>query len=193
MAIPLDHIRRALAAYEPRAAATVGTWRAAVAMILSARDDDPEVLFIERARRPGDPWSGHMAFPGGRVDRTDPHPRFTAERETQEEVGLGLGPAELLGRLDDQRGRRAGTSSGVVISAYVYYLESQPALQINEEVEEVMWVPMSTLVASTHRVDYRYPLAPTEVFPGILVGKPERHVVWGLTYRFLESFFEIVG
>jgi hypothetical protein len=25
------------------------------------------------------------------------------------------------------------------------------------------------------------------------VGGPERHVVWGLTYRFLEIFFEIVG
>ena len=30
-------------------------------------------------------------------------------------------------------------------------------------------------------------------FPGILVGAPDRHVVWGLTYRFLEVFFEVVG
>ncbi len=24
-------------------------------------------------------------------------------------------------------------------------------------------------------------------------GEPERHVVWGLTYRFLEFFFEVMG
>jgi hypothetical protein len=30
-------------------------------------------------------------------------------------------------------------------------------------------------------------------YPGIVVGDPVRHVVWGLTYRFLEVFFEIVG
>ena len=30
-------------------------------------------------------------------------------------------------------------------------------------------------------------------FPGICVGEPDRHVVWGLTYRFLEVFFEITG
>ena len=30
-------------------------------------------------------------------------------------------------------------------------------------------------------------------FPAILVGNPERHIVWGLTYRFLEVFFEVVG
>ena len=37
-------------------------------MVLANQPDGPSVLFIERARHPGDPWSGHMAFPGGRVD-----------------------------------------------------------------------------------------------------------------------------
>jgi len=30
-------------------------------------------------------------------------------------------------------------------------------------------------------------------FPGIVVGEPDRHVVWGLTYRFLEVFFRAIG
>ena len=29
--------------------------------------------------------------------------------------------------------------------------------------------------------------------PGIRVGVPEGQIVWGLTYRFLESFLRIVG
>ena len=30
-----------------------------------------EVLFIKRAEKAGDPWSGHMAFPGGHRDAED--------------------------------------------------------------------------------------------------------------------------
>ena len=30
-------------------------------------------------------------------------------------------------------------------------------------------------------------------YPGILVGIPERQVVWGLTYRILEGFFSLLG
>ncbi|MFN7699333.1 MAG: NUDIX domain-containing protein [Deltaproteobacteria bacterium] len=47
--------------------------RAAVAAILRERAPGaPEVLFIRRAEKPGDPWSGHMAFPGGKQEPGDP-------------------------------------------------------------------------------------------------------------------------
>ncbi|MEP6687797.1 MAG: NUDIX domain-containing protein, partial [Gemmatimonadales bacterium] len=59
------------------------------------------VLLIRRADRAGDPWSGHMALPGGRREETDPDLVATAVRETFEEVGLSLAPADLLGSLDD--------------------------------------------------------------------------------------------
>jgi hypothetical protein len=32
-----------------------------------------------------------------------------------------------------------------------------------------------------------------ETYPGILVGDPDRHVVWGLTYRFVEMFRSVAG
>ena len=62
--------------------------RAAVAMILRDEGGEAQILMIKRAARDGDPWSGHMAFPGGRMEKEDQSLRETAIRETFEEVGL---------------------------------------------------------------------------------------------------------
>jgi 8-oxo-dGTP pyrophosphatase MutT (NUDIX family) len=189
-----DEIRRALTAPAPRLVADPARPRAAVAVVLRETEEaarDPEVLLIERAQHEHDPWSGHMAFPGGRVDPGDPDSRAAAERETLEEVGLALGGADLLGRLDDLEGRHAGRRLPLVISAWVYHVGREPGpLSLNYEVQEALWVPMRRLVDPRHHVEYPTPWAG---YPGILVGRPGRHVVWGLTYRFLELFLERLG
>lgn len=187
----LNDIRSVLAEHEPRLVGRARTPFASVAMILAGASRDPEVLFIERARREGDPWSGHMAFPGGRYEADDLDLRRTAERETSEEVGLDLSGAEHLGRLDDQEGRRAGATGGIFIAGYAYYLPETTPLELSHEVEEALWVPMSTILDPSNLVDYSVEYAPGP-FPGIVVGHPERHVVWGLTYRFLRSFLDLL-
>lgn len=76
--------------------------RSAVALILQLRNDDLHILMIKRAEREGDPWSGHMAFPGGRMDPGDAHGYAVAVRETEEEVGLALGSEDVcIGRLSE--------------------------------------------------------------------------------------------
>ena len=75
---------------------------AAVALVLREHASDLELLFIQRAKHPKDPWSGHMAFPGGRMDPGDPDGKGAARRETLEELALDLErDGELLGRLSD--------------------------------------------------------------------------------------------
>ena len=185
----LDEIRRALRAHAPLELRDAAVRRAAVAMVLAEHVDGPSVLFIERASHPGDPWSGHMAFPGGRVEPEDAHPREAAERETLEEVGLELQGAELIGRLDDKQGNPR-TTPALVISAFVYGLPRRARLAPNDEVREAFWFPLAGLSDPARLVPYR---AHSVEFPGILIGEPERHVVWGLTYSFLESFFRAVG
>ena len=70
--------------------------QAAVAAIIRADSAGLEILFIRRSHRQGDPWSGHLAFPGGRLEKEDASPREAAERETLEEIGLPLMNTEYL-------------------------------------------------------------------------------------------------
>lgn len=187
-------IRAALAAHAPVTVSPDGLRRAAVAMVLRDAPRGPEVLFIERAVREGDPWSGHMAFPGGGIEPVDSGLRQAAERETFEEVGLDLSGAERLGRLDDLHGHRAAGVPSIVISAFVYHLPGAPSLLApNHEVQDVFWFPLRALQEGARHVEHPSSRRLGRTMPGIQVGAPGRHVVWGLTYRFLEIFFEIVG
>jgi len=195
-AVPrIDEIRRALAGYEPALAKRAGERHASVALVLrDGAGSGAEILFIERAEKEGDPWSGHMAFPGGRVDLPDESAEQAAVRETLEEVGLSLAGAERLGRLDDLEGRHAGRAHGMVISAFVYHLEQPGALVMQaSEVREAFWVPVRELVEPARLVRRSFHGTGSFEFPGIVVGEPDRHVVWGLTYRFLEVFFRVLG
>lgn len=193
MSAPRIHeIRRRLRAHAPRVIVPTGK-HAAVAAVLHDTDGGSELLFIERAEHPHDPWSGHMAFPGGRVDPGDVSARHAAERETREEVGLDLAGAELLGRLDDVEGAPPGFDS-LVVSAFVYHLDRRTAPRPNHEVRDVLWVPTAHLQDQDRRVPFYWPRDQRDMhYPGILVGAPDRHVVWGLTYRFLELFFVALG
>lgn len=188
----IDEVRSAFAQYRPQIISNWPKRRAAVAIALCERSGELQILFIERASREGDPWSGHMAFPGGRVDDTDVSPQAAAQRETLEEVGLSLAGCELLGQLDDSQGL-PGTARELVVSAFVFHVAEPPPLVPNHEVRRAFWFPVESLLDSRLHIEHRVVRGTRTHFPGILVGEPGRHVVWGLTYRFLESFMQIIG
>jgi hypothetical protein len=64
---------------------------------------------------------------------------------------------------------------------------------LNSEVEDAFWFPLASLLDPDVHVDYPMKRFGMGNFPGLLVGTPERHVVWGLTYKFLEVLLRIVG
>lgn len=162
---------------------------AAVALVLRERSAGTEVLFIERAMREGDPWSGHMAFPGGRLEGDDDSPQSAARRETSEEVGLELGAADYLGHLCDLTGR-SGSPAPMIVSAHAFHLERDQRLRLDpKEVRSAFWFPLEALHEPARRTTYRLRELPDHVFPAVVVGEPGRHFVWGLTYRFLDEMF----
>ena len=70
--LTVESFRAALGDFQPRLLPDVeGQTRAAVAALLRPGEGGVEILFIHRAEDPRDPWSGHMAFPGGREDPGD--------------------------------------------------------------------------------------------------------------------------
>src|SRR5262245_5273324 len=122
--------------------------QAAVAVVLLARDADIDVLLIRRADRPGDHWSGHMAFPGGRRSSDDADLLATAIRETREEVGLDLArDGDVLGRLVDIAAlNRLGRATGMVVRPFVFSIAREPTLVVNHEVVEALWAPVGPML-----------------------------------------------
>lgn len=193
--IDFDRVRAALATPPLEIVATEPIQRAAVAAILRPTDGDLEVLLIRRTERAEDPWSGHMAFPGGRRDARDADLQTTAMRETLEEVGLDLAAhGELLGKLDDVvPGGSRGVMNGLVVSPFVWGLRTRPALVPNTvEVAEIHWAPLRPLLLGERDTTYPFVWRGQPMyFPGYRVGDGEcARVVWGMTYRVLERFFE---
>ncbi|HTO09060.1 MAG TPA: CoA pyrophosphatase [Myxococcota bacterium] len=185
----MAEIRAKLAAHRPvLAPAPAGDHSlAAVALVfLATPSGGAELLFIERALKEGDPWSGHMAFPGGRRDRGDPNLAATSMRETREEVGLELGSP--IARLDDFANTRAGS---LVVSPFVYQVDARPRLTPNREVQSTVWIPVPWLVHPDAAIDYEITRESTRVvFPAV---RYDRFTVWGLTYRILVNLFGVLG
>jgi 8-oxo-dGTP pyrophosphatase MutT (NUDIX family) len=189
----IDHVRASLANHAPSRAELSDPQQAAVAIVLREGERSAEVLLIERAEREGDPWSGHMAFPGGRLESRDETTLATARRETFEEVGIELTDAEILGRLDDLMGNPR-ISPKLVIAAHAFHIETSPDFVLEQsEVQNAFWFPLIDLLDASRHVEHVIPEMPDVRFPGIVVGESGRHVVWGLTYRFLDRMLHVLG
>ena len=185
----LPHIRQALAQHTPKfVSPRASTRQAAVAIILRETDKGPEMLFIQRAEKDGDPWSGHMAFPGGHKDPVDQTLEDAARRETLEEIGLDLTQSQYLGALDHQSAQPRGRVLDMLIAPHVFQIEGDPAFTPNYEVAEVVWAPLPDMANNSLHATETYPMAGTPtIFNGYRLEKG--HFVWGLTYRMLKTFF----
>lgn len=179
-----EQIRRSLLDPTPEGP-LVAARSAAIALILLELDSALELLLIERATREGDPWSGHMALPGGHRDATDTDLGATAERETLEEVGLDLrAHGERVGRLSDTTPVRGVP---LAVRPYVYLLAARPALSLGVEVRSALWVPVAPLLRGVGHTTHTFQRGDQRLeFPAWDI---DGHRVWGLTYRVLDEFF----
>lgn len=189
----IDYVRQKLGALAAAQSGRSEEVHAAVAVVFREGPRSVEVLLIERALREGDPWSGHMAFPGGRSEPVDDGSRSTAQRETFEEVGVELANAEYLGQLDDIVGNPR-TRPKLVVAAHAFFLAEDQSFELApDEVQEAFWFPLVDMLDESRGVEFEVAARPEIQYPGILVGIPDRHVVWGMTYHFLKNLMNVLG
>ncbi len=179
----LERLAGALANFEPSLIEPQGRRQATVALMLRERHRGLELLVIKRAENKHDPWSGHMALPGGGREATDKDVYDTARRETLEEIGMDLDEGRYLGRLDDVGPR---TMPGrLVVSTVVVALDAEPGRLDPREVVEALWVPVDRLVDEEVEIPD---------FPGSWPAftYKDRYVIWGLTHRILMQLWALV-
>ncbi|MGQ0562404.1 MAG: NUDIX hydrolase [Gemmatimonadota bacterium] len=166
-----------------------GVREAAVALLIRPREQ-LELLLIKRAIHERDPWSGHVALPGGRRDPGDANVLDTAIRETSEEVGIRLvRDQDFIGALDEvvPASRRLPQ---LLIAPFVFAVDATAAAVIDAaEVEAAIWVPLSALrdehAASEILIELE---GGSRAFPSFKYGD---YVIWGLTHRILMQFLEL--
>jgi 8-oxo-dGTP pyrophosphatase MutT (NUDIX family) len=168
-----------------------GVRRAAVALIFRAGESNsPEVLFIKRAEYPGDPWSGQVAFPGGREEPGDVDLAYTAIRETREETGLDLEQnAARLGTLNDLRPQTVRLPA-IVVRPCVFLLRQSAPLVLSDEVAKAFWIPLDSLKSGESWKE-------TSVLArGIQMNRRafhhDGHVIWGMTERILADLLALI-
>ena len=165
--------------------------KAAVAIALSEGSDGVEMLMIKRAVREGDPWSGHMGFPGGRRDPDDASCLACATRETLEEIGLDLDAhGSLLCELSDVNTGWRPDRPEMLIAPFVYWLDAVPTLSLNHEVDDVVWVPLGFFQEPENRQALSWEWRGKSIESDAYYYDDNQ--IWGLSLMMIDELLEIV-
>ena len=192
MPFTIEQIREALSRHQPTLVAREPDHaEAAVALVLAGTGTDLSLCAIRRAEHPLDPWSGHMALPGGRASAEDSGPRAVAERETLEEVGLALDETHWIGPLSHVLVRLGNGDRRMVLSAFVYYLgEELPPFATSDEVAEAYWIPLAHLWDPRNAGRFEWMREGAKLlYPAI---RFRDAAIWGLTFRVLTLFSDVL-
>lgn len=186
MGTPLtDRIRRIVAETPRRAVDDPSLTPAGVMVLIYPNNGDHCVLLQKRSSKV-ESHKGEISFPGGKKDPEDITILDTALRETHEEMGIHPKDVEVFGPLD-----QTATTSGFCTSPFAgtipYPYEFTPQ---EEEVAEVLEVPVSSLLDSANRRDE------IRVADGDLQDSPvfayDGHIIFGATARILDRFIELL-
>jgi len=154
---------------------------AAVAILLRERNDDLEFFLVKRAEVEGDPWSGDMAFPGGKRGDDDRDLVETASREVLEETAIDLRKKSKLGYM---KPIYSSVRTSMKVQPIVYVYDEEPEVSLNYELTRYLWAPLNELVNSRTKQDVKGWDSDVYKYGG--------EVVWGLTFRMLEQLIEII-
>jgi 8-oxo-dGTP pyrophosphatase MutT (NUDIX family) len=177
---------------EARAPHDDDVMEAAVALVLRPGDTgELELLLIKRAEFDGDPWSGHVALPGGRREPGDISLEQTAVRETWEETSIDIArDGHILGALDELS-PRTPTARRLVVQPFVAAVVPDVAIVESPEVAAAFWVPLSALRTETAWITAEVSAQGHQLsVPAFSHGD---YVVWGLTERILRTFLALTA
>ncbi len=150
--------------------------RAAVLVILFASKGQAHIVMTKRAQGLK-VHAGEIAFPGGVVEPDDPDLLATALRETEEEIGVEVNPAQVIGRLPDVQ-----TLTGFEVTPFVCQVDK--ALRYRpcpEEVDVVLEIPLAPLLATQQR-DIGF-----KERDGMVVYWHKHHRIWGASAKILQQ------
>ena len=181
----IDHIKRVVAQTPHRQIDDPSLTPAGIMVLIFCKDDEHCILLQKRSSRV-DSHKGEISFPGGKMDPADRTLLDTALRETYEEMGIDPHDVEVLGALDETAtttGFRTSPYAGIIPHPYEFNPQE-------EEVAEVLEVPVSSLLdSSSRRDDIRISGGDLDYAPAFAYGG---HIIFGATARVLDRFLQLI-
>lgn len=178
--------------HQPQLRSEQSLMKAAVSIILRDGEQGTEFLLMQRAYHENDPWSGQMAFPGGKIEAGE-SAKAAAMRETHEEVGIELTEQDYVGRLDDLYGLKVDKQYSVHVACFVFKPQVEPTLKANYEVADIVWLPFAHLDNPKNAHDFYHPKDQSVKMPAILINEDKHQILWGLSLRMLSFLYELLG
>jgi 8-oxo-dGTP pyrophosphatase MutT (NUDIX family) len=173
--------------YHPQRAEGILPRQSAVLLLLHGEERGVELFLTQRSQFVAH-HKGQVSLPGGAREPQDDCLWVTALRETEEELGISLEGAELLGSLTPL----LTGSSNYCIQPYIAYKERSGVLHPSPiEVDHVLSVMLDALLDLSQRR--------TEIW--MLHGRPVKvpffllnaHTVWGATAMILSEFVAMLA
>jgi 8-oxo-dGTP pyrophosphatase MutT (NUDIX family) len=155
--------------------------QAAVAILVKPNQNDLEFFLVKRAEVDDDPWSGDMAFPGGKKNFQDQTLVDTAIREVLEETSIDLSKREVIGFIEPIY---SSVRKSLAVQPVVYQFVDYPEVILNYELTKFIWAPLSEIKKGKTKSIIKGWEGP--------VYKVQGETVWGLTFRMLEKIFELL-
>ncbi len=163
--------------------------KAGVMALLYPAQEDWNLVLIERQHHPKDQHKGQISFPGGKHDPGDPDLKFTALRETEEEVGIDRNSIEVLGQLTDLY----IPVSNFLVSPFVGFVDHPPDLiPDHSEVRSILTPPISLFLerevvgATQIQINQDILLKNVPYFP------VENKILWGATAMMLSELLYLL-
>lgn len=155
--------------------------KAAVAILVKPSNGDLEFFLVKRAEVDNDPWSGDMAFPGGKKNPQDATLVDTAVREVLEETSIDLRDKEAIGFMEPVY---SAVRQNLAVQPVIYLFENYPDIKLNYELTKYVWTPLSVIRNGKTNAVIKGWEGPVYQIQG--------ETVWGLTYRMLEKLLELL-
>ncbi|MGB1297252.1 MAG: CoA pyrophosphatase [Psychrobium sp.] len=153
----------------------------AVLMPLIERDNEMVLLLTKRSPHLRH-HPGQISFPGGKFDEDDSDLKYTAMRETYEELGIGDSDIELFGELPHH-----DTITGFRIKPYIGFVKSSVDFTVNDgEVSEIIEVPVREFLSNPQH--FILPIARPQIKVDVYFKPCQGHAIWGATAAIIEQF-----